>query len=138
MMIAKLEDVFKKAGVPTYTFVAPREYTKILVALRTAGRALISRAPLASVKSRVKKAIGDLGATFKCIFLSARKPADIAQIRKIPTSDLKGFVVVDDFHRLDAKARRALTDYVKTLADDELEDPKIVRIGTNSAGQSMI
>jgi len=30
-----LEDVFKLSGSPTYTFVRPLEYAKLLVALRT-------------------------------------------------------------------------------------------------------
>lgn len=34
-----LEDVFKLSGVPTVTFVEPVEFERLVVALRTAGRA---------------------------------------------------------------------------------------------------
>ena len=40
-----LEDVYKKSGIPTYTFVKPSEYNKILVALRTKGRGIIIEGP---------------------------------------------------------------------------------------------
>ena len=40
-----LEDVFKKSGIPTYTFVRPIEYNKILVSLRTRGRGIIIEGP---------------------------------------------------------------------------------------------
>ena len=40
-----LEDVFKTSGTPTYTFVRPVEYTKLIVALRTKGRGLVVEGP---------------------------------------------------------------------------------------------
>lgn len=36
--MAFLQDVFKDSGVPTYTFVEPNEYIKIVVTLSTKGR----------------------------------------------------------------------------------------------------
>ena len=41
----RLEQVFKIGGVPTYTFVEPSEYSRLKVALRTPGRALIVEGP---------------------------------------------------------------------------------------------
>jgi hypothetical protein len=32
-----LEEVFKRSGIPTYTFVEPKEYQHLQVALRTPG-----------------------------------------------------------------------------------------------------
>lgn len=45
-----IEDVFKLSGIPTYTFVRPLEYEKLLVALRTPGRGLVIEGPSGSVK----------------------------------------------------------------------------------------
>jgi hypothetical protein len=36
-----LEEVFKRSGVPTYTFVQPQEYNSLLVSIRTRGRGTI-------------------------------------------------------------------------------------------------
>lgn len=41
----KVEEVFKVSGVPTYTFVEPSEYNKLLVALRTPGRGVVVEGP---------------------------------------------------------------------------------------------
>ena len=41
----KLEEVFKTSGVPTFTFVKPVEFDRLIVALRTAGRGLVIEGP---------------------------------------------------------------------------------------------
>lgn len=66
--------------------------------------------------------------------LSARKPKDLEYIAPLP--DLEGFgvVVVDDFHRLPNSIRASLADLLKTLADEESRDRKLVLIGINQAG----
>lgn len=43
--MAFLQDVFKDSGVPTYTFVEPNEYIKIVVTLSTKGRCLVVEGP---------------------------------------------------------------------------------------------
>ncbi len=137
--MANLEEVFKKAGVPTYTFVAPREYRKIIVALRTPGRALIVEGPSGIGKtSCIKKATEELGLAPTCTFYSARKPVDIVAIRKLPSNRSFGTFVIDDFHRLDSRIKKQITDYVKVLADEENQDVKVVLIGINRAGQSLV
>jgi hypothetical protein len=47
-------------------------------------------------------------------------------------------VVVDDFHKLSDQTRSALADYMKTLADEESKETKIIAVGINKAGQSLI
>ena len=42
---ARLEEVFKNSGVPTYTFVEPKRYPHILLSLRTPGRCLVTEGP---------------------------------------------------------------------------------------------
>ncbi len=41
----KLEEVFKLSGIPTFTFVEPVEYKKIIVSLRTPGRGIVIEGP---------------------------------------------------------------------------------------------
>jgi len=88
--------------------------------------------------SCIKKALDDTGLAASCLLLSARKPADIELIKELPAMRSIGVVVVDDFHRLPTKAKQQLTDYVKTLADEEDVTSKVILIGINQAGQTLV
>lgn len=135
----RLDEVFKKSGVPTYTFVAPSEFDRVRVALQTPGRGLIIEGPSGIGKtSCVKKALEALSLTERCLFLSARRPNDVEIIAALPEMGDLGVVVVDDFHRLPEALKKALTDQVKTMADEEEAASKIVLIGINRAGQSLV
>jgi hypothetical protein len=135
----RLDEVFKKSGVPTYTFVPPDEFDRVQVALKTPGRSLVIEGPSGIGKtSCVKKALEATGMSDSCILLSARKTSDQELISELPSMRKIGVVVLDDFHRLNDKAKKELTDYVKLLADEEDEESKVVLIGINRAGQSLI
>lgn len=135
----RIDEVFKKSGVPTYTFVPPAEYERVLVALRTPGRCIIVEGPSGIGKtSCVRKAIDENGMAESCLFLSARKNTDIELIKELPAMRNIGLVVVDDFHRLPNEAKQQLTDFVKILADEEDETSKIILIGINRAGQTLV
>lgn len=135
----RIDEIYKKSGVPTHTFVAPAEYGRVLVALNTPGRCMIIEGPSGIGKtSCVKKAVEDAGMASSCLFLSARKPADAELIQELPSMKSIGVVVVDDFHRLPNEAKQKLTDFVKTLADEEEESSKVILIGINRAGQTLV
>lgn len=134
----ELQDVFKKSGVPTHTFVESSEFNRVLVALRTAGRGMIIEGPsgigkTSSIRRAVEK-IPDL--TFK--FLTARRAADVSEIEGISEKDNLGLVIIDDFHRLEEQLKQRLADKIKLLSDEEDETSKLVLIGINRAGQSLI
>lgn len=135
----RLDEVFKKSGVPTHTFVPPKEYIKVVAALRTPGRCIIVEGPSGIGKtSCIKKALDDTGLSDSCIFLSGRKNSDLELITQIPTMSGIGTVLIDDFHRLPATVKENLTDYVKNLADEEDETSKVILIGINRAGQALV
>jgi len=50
--LARLQDVFVLSGIPSYTFVKPQEYNRLLVALQAAGEEWSSRAHPASGRPR--------------------------------------------------------------------------------------
>lgn len=134
-----LEDVFKKSGVPTHTFVAPIEYDRVLVSLRTPGRCIVVEGPSGIGKtSCIKKAIDDSGMGDSCLFLSGRKQSDLELIKELPSLGALGTVVVDDFHRLGDQEKHAITDFVKTLADEEDARSKLILIGINRSGQALV
>jgi hypothetical protein len=134
----RLEDVFKIGGVPTYTFVEPSEFTRLLVALRTKGRGLIVEGPSGIGKSTaVSRALVQLGLG-DAQQLSARNPNDVGFIEMLPELEDFGIVVVDDFHVLRDDTRRAIADLLKRLADSEDERSKLIIVGINRAGDSLI
>lgn len=135
----KLEEVFKKSGVPTYTFVEPAEYKHLQVAMRTPGRGLVVEGPSGIGKTTaVFRVIEDIGLSSKAQKLSARIPADREMIAGLPGIAGAGVVVIDDFHRLDDPTKGAIADYMKDLADREDAGTKIVLIGINKAGEALV
>jgi hypothetical protein len=134
-----LEDVFKLSGVPSYTFVKPLEYDKLLVALRTPGRGVVIEGPSGIGKTTaVTKALGEQKIEEKTLRLSARKSDDRDLIHELPRMKELGVVIVDDFHRLEEPIQREFADFLKTLADEERKETKIIVVGINKAGDSLV
>ncbi|WP_424244114.1 hypothetical protein Dip510_001306 [Elusimicrobium posterum] len=134
-----LEDVFKKSGVPTHTFVKPLEYNKIKVTLRTKGRCLIIEGPSGIGKTTsIKKAIEELGLDTNILSLSARKSEDVQCIKELHTLGTIGTVIIDDFHVLTDYQKTSIADYMKVLADEERENDKLILIGINKTGDSLV
>ena len=81
----KLEEVFKKSGIPKYTFVEPLEYRKLLVSLRTPGRGLVVEGPSGIGKTTcVLKILDDIGLVGDALVLSGRQKDDIECIAELP------------------------------------------------------
>lgn len=135
----RLQDVFKLSGVPTYTFVPPDEYARLVVALETNGRGLVIEGPSGVGKTTaLEKALNELAMQDNSLFLNARIEEDRAYIEEIATSDDSGIVIIDDFHRLPDGLRQKIADRMKTLADSESEKTKIVIVGISNAGEALI
>ncbi|ORL79231.1 ATPase [Prescottella equi] len=136
-----LEDVFKLSGVPDLTFVEPVEFQRLLVALRTRGRGVVIEGPSGIGKtSAVTKALDRLGSDAQAatLRLSARRKGDLELIAELPGIEDAGLVIIDDFHRLEPTVRLQIADHLKVLADEERDDTKIIIIGINQAGESLL
>lgn len=134
-----LEEVFKIGGVPTHTFVEPSEYARLKVSLRTPGRGLIVEGPSGIGKSTaVTRALGELGVIGTVQQLSSRNPIDVGYIELLPETADFGVVVVDDFHVLNDQIRGSIADLLKRLADTESQRSKLIIVGINRAGDSLI
>lgn len=134
-----LEDVFKVSGIPTHTFVQPNKYPELLLNLRTPGRCLVVEGPSGIGKTTaVEKALTQLDVGGAATKLSARRPADLEYIELLPEVQQAGTVLVDDYHRLPTDVKSALADYLKVLADAEDTSTKIIVVGINQAGDSLI
>lgn len=138
-MEPKLENVFTISGIPKFTFVEPREYNYLKIALRSPGRGVVIEGPSGIGKTTaVENALLSLNMSEKVTKLSARRASDVELIEGLPNLGPIGVVVVDDFHKLSDQARSNLADYMKTLADEGDESVKIIILGINRAGESLI
>ena len=135
----RLEEVFKLSGVPEHTFVEPQEYSRLFIALRTEGRGVVIEGPSGIGKTTcVLKALDRLGVNENVRVLSGRKRRDIDAIKEILEADGFGTVIIDDFHKLEESLKKYLSDLLKTLADEEDEGSKLVLVGINKTGRSLI
>lgn len=138
-MDPQVQDVFKVSGIPTITFVEPTDFTSLRVSLRTQGRGLVIEGPSGIGKSTaVHRALEAEGIDPRVTKLSARVPADVDYIELLHDIDDFGLVIIDDFHRLPSETRGRLADLLKVLADTEDRNRKLVIVGINEAGQSLI
>ncbi|MGO2140016.1 MAG: hypothetical protein ACTH30_06350 [Leucobacter sp.] len=134
-----LEKVFRLSGVPEVNFVRPVEFDRLVVALRTPGRGVVIEGPSKIGKtSAVMKALEEIEGNSGVVKLSARKPADRELIDALPGMEAIGTVIIDDFHRLEQRSRSAISDFLKLLADEGRTDSKVVVVGINKVGESLI
>ncbi len=140
MQQPKMEEVFKISGVPTYTFVQPKEFPQLIVNLRTPGRGLVIEGPSGIGKtSAVETALQELSLAGSVMKLSARKEDDVSMISQLASMPPgAGVVIIDDFHKLSDDIREKIADYLKTLADEESKSDKLIIVGINKAGENLI
>jgi len=86
----------------------------------------------------IENALEEVGISKNVTKLSARKQSDVEYIQALPEISDVGAVVVDDFHKLNNETRSRLADYMKTLADEEVETVKLIILGINRAGENLI
>lgn len=133
-----LENVYSDSGVPEYTFVEPAEYVKTKVALRSKGRGVVVEGPSGIGKTTCIKKVMEENKT-NATFLSARIPKDIEYIELVLCSPKNnGIVIIDDFHLLPDEIKQGFSDLLKVLADENSDDTKLVLIGINKAGESLV
>ncbi|MEZ5997423.1 MAG: hypothetical protein R3B98_01870 [Hyphomonas sp.] len=106
-----LTEVFKTSGLPTYTFVPPKEYPRLVANLQTPGRALIIEGPSGIGKTTaIEKAIEESELITTVTKLSARRSDDIEYIRLLPEMKDPGLIIIDDFHKLDDEIKQSIAD----------------------------
>ena len=134
-----LEDVFKTTGIPEITYVEPKEYVSLVVAIRTKGKCVVVEGPSGIGKTTaVNKVLDSLNLREQCKLYSARKISDIPQIKCISEGNFEGIVIIDDFHRLSSDIQESVSNVMKLLADSSDENRKIIVIGINRVGDSLV
>lgn len=134
-----VEEVFKTSGIPTHTFVRPAAFPRLKVSLRTPGRGVIVEGPSGIGKSTaIARALDELNLNANVTRLSAREPGDVEYLEILPELGHFGTVVIDDFHRLDDSVKRRIAELLKVTADSGDVRRKLIIIGINEAGRSLI
>ena len=135
----ELQEVFVTTGEPTYTFVKPQEYNKLLLALKTPGKGIVIEGPSGIGKTTaIKHLLRELQQDSKVTFLSARNFEDMELITNLNDLVPFGIVIIDDFHRLNEIAQKNIADKMKHLADISDCNNKLIVIGINQAGKRLI
>src|SRR5262249_1157262 len=105
----------------------------------TPGRGVVLEGPSGIGKTTaVTRALEEIGLADRVTRLSARRKDDLDVIRELPSMKSFGTVLIDDFHRLPDDVRAEIADLMKLLADEERSDCKIVLVGINKAGESLV
>ena len=137
IMEPKLHQVFTITGKPTYTFVRPGLYNRLRAALQTPGLGVVVEGPSGVGKTTaVTKAIEETREE-EVTLLNARDKSDREVIHRLPEG-VSGTVVIDEFHRLDKDQKDVLANLMKIESDRDGDNLKIVIVGINNAGRSLI
>ena len=110
-----------------------------MVAVRTPGKCIVVEGPSGIGKTTaVVKVLNQLGLSQGTNIYSARKSSDIQAINNISNGDFTGTAIVDDFHRLSKDIQARISDVMKVLADENWSDKKIIIVGINRVGDSLV
>lgn len=134
-----VEKVFTTTSIPTYTYVEPAEYNDLLVAVRTPGKGIVVEGPSGIGKTTsIVKILSQLHLSESTTIYSARKVEDREKILMVASGNFSGIAIVDDFHRLDLNIQERISNLMKVLADEGDLTRKIIVIGINKVGDSLI
>jgi hypothetical protein len=135
-----VSDIFVTSGFPEYTFVAPVVYPRLVNALAQRAGGVVVEGPSGIGKTvAVTRAVEEVGDALGSVeTLSARDPEQRRRIRTIADEKPDGTWIVEDFHHLPPRERAALADAIKYLADQREPRCKVVLVGINNAGQSLL
>lgn len=134
-----VEEVFVRAGVPKVTFVQPSMFDQLRIALRTPGLPVILEGPSGIGKTTaVRQALEALGLAADAQWLRCRLPREAEIVKALPGTEQIGTFIIDDFHRLAQDDQERLSDHMKIVADAQNEKLKIVLIGINSTGKTLM
>lgn len=135
-----VSDIFVTSGFPEFTFVAPVIYPRLVNALSQRTGGVVVEGPSGIGKTvAVTRAVDEIGDSIGPVTtLSSRETRHREEIRRIAVEKPDGTWIIEDFHHLSKKDRAPFADAIKFLADQKDPKCKLVLIGINNAGQSLL
>lgn len=143
--VLSINEIFRLNGPPSVTFVVPPGFRELQLDLKTMGAGLILEGPSKTGKSTaVRKAMEVLGvAEADQLWWTGQEPPPLEAFRstlaELPHATRDRWLFIDDFHYLEGVAhRQAVAFMTKILADQPRSHAKIVLIGINPLGESLL
>lgn len=129
-------EIFRRNGVPIFTYVEPQEAHRVRELLRVLGRGLIIEGPALIGKSTmVKKALGRR--PFRWIDWCDRDSENA--IRSVlSTAGLKGHLIIDNAHRMSTSLASDVARFMRVSADADRPKIKVTLIGISKHGRQLI
>lgn len=129
-----VDAVFPPSGPPETTYVEPAEYPQLIEALDRPDRGLIVEGPSTIGKSTaVARALAAIGKPFTHLL---PWESQIAALQG--PDDVKGWVVVDDFHKLDDMRKKSLAQLLKWMVDRRSGERKLVLVGVGEVRRTVL
>jgi hypothetical protein len=136
----RVSDIYVTSGFPEFTFVPPGIYAKLINALGQRTGGVVVEGPSGIGKTvAVTRAVSELGdALGRVTTLSSRNANHVSEIKHLAAEKPDGTWIIEDFHHLLEADRASLADAIKYLADQNEPGCKLVLVGINNAGQSLL
>lgn len=142
--------IFPSNGPPDLNLVAPAQLHDLNVRLAFMGEGLVIDGPSGVGKSTAarlalattfREPVEALIAHGRVQWIESKSTSDRARLDAIITDGhrkLEGYLVIDDFHLLDRELQGRVAYLMKSVADVGTRAAKIVVIGINPAGMSLV
>ena len=147
--LPRIQDIFPTSGTPAINYVEPDQLAGLLVQLGFTGQALLIEGASGIGKTTlVKYALADhlgverdmLRTHTQVTWLSSKNPQERQHLQQLidgGAGEMSGFLVIDDFHRLEAAQQEAVAGLVKDIADRDERRSQVVLIGVNPVGDTL-
>lgn len=141
--VRSLSDIFVYAGPSKVIFVETAQSRELVQRLRlpTIPDGLVVEGPSGTGKTTaVLRALEVLQAERRCQYVSATDEKDLLELDRQMRDNVPqgGYLVIDDFHLLLWARKEAVARLVKRLCDRNRRDIKVVIIGINPIGVSLV
>lgn len=147
----KINHIFRTNGPPDVNFVAPAQLPELRIRMGFMGDGLVVEGPSGIGKTTATRHallellggtdLDTLVSAGKVRWLSSKSDDDLAALRTLLAAGharLRGHLVIDDFHRLERGIQAQVADLIKLLADGGHDLAKVVVIGINPVGTSLV